>query len=46
MDIKELFPVVDEDGRLQGIITVDDMMERLLPPERRRRLPQLTVNAE
>jgi magnesium transporter len=37
-------PVVDDDGRLAGIITVDDMMERLVPPERRRRLPQVTVN--
>ncbi|HEV2472944.1 MAG TPA: CBS domain-containing protein, partial [Chthonomonadales bacterium] len=32
-------PVVGEDERLQGIITVDDTLERLLPPERRRRLP-------
>lgn len=39
-------PVVDEDGKLAGLITVDDMMERLLPPERRRRLPQLTVEDE
>ena len=39
-------PVIEEDGRLVGIITVDDMMERLLPPERRRRLPQVTVNDE
>lgn len=36
-------PVVDDDGRLAGIVTVDDMMEHLLPPERRRKLPQLTV---
>jgi Mg2+ transporter MgtE len=36
-------PVVDEAGKLAGIITVDDMMERLLPPERRRKLPQLTL---
>lgn len=39
-------PVVDDSHVLQGIITVDDMMERLLPPERRRRLPQLTVDSE
>jgi magnesium transporter len=39
-------PVVDDDGKLAGIITVDDMMERLVPPERRRRLPQVTVNDE
>ncbi len=32
-------PVVDEDERLLGIITVDDTVGRLLPPERRRRLP-------
>ena len=32
-------PVVDADERLLGIITVDDTLERLLPPERRRRLP-------
>ncbi len=32
-------PVVSEDERLLGIITVDDTIERLLPPERRRRLP-------
>jgi len=37
-------PVVDDDGKLVGIITVDDMMERLLPPDRRRRLPQVTVD--
>ncbi|HLV81446.1 MAG TPA: CBS domain-containing protein, partial [Chthonomonadaceae bacterium] len=32
-------PVVGADERLLGIITVDDTMERLLPPEPRRRLP-------
>jgi magnesium transporter len=32
-------PVVSEEEKLLGIITVDDSMERLLPPERRRRLP-------
>lgn len=36
-------PVVDEDDRLVGIVTVDDMMELLLPPERRRRLPDVSV---
>lgn len=41
-------PVVSEDERLLGIITVDDTLERLLPPERRRRLPipALTTNDE
>ena len=37
-------PIVDDDGRLTGVITVDDVMERLMPPERRRRLPQITFN--
>jgi len=32
-------PVVSDEEKLLGIITVDDTMERLLPPERRRRLP-------
>ncbi len=32
-------PVVSDDEKLLGIITVDDTLERLLPPERRRRLP-------
>lgn len=32
-------PVVSPDEKLLGIITVDDTLERLLPPERRRRLP-------
>ena len=39
-------PVVDDDARLVGIVTVDDMMEHLLPPERRRRLPELSVETE
>jgi len=39
-------PVVDDDGRLVGIVTVDDMMEHLLPPERRRKLPQLAVGED
>jgi magnesium transporter len=36
-------PVVDDEARLVGIVTVDDMMEHVLPPERRRRLPELAV---
>ncbi len=36
-------PVTDDDGRLAGIVTVDDMMERLLPTDKRRRLPQVSV---
>ncbi len=30
-------PVVDGDGSLQGIITIDDTLEQLLPPDWRRR---------
>jgi Mg2+ transporter MgtE len=36
-------PVVSDDERLLGIITVDDTIERLLPPERRRRLPMPAI---
>jgi CBS domain-containing protein len=39
-------PVVSEDEKLLGIITVDDTMERLLPPERRRRLPVPALSAD
>ena len=30
-------PVVDDENRLQGIITIDDTLEQLLPPDWRRR---------
>jgi magnesium transporter len=30
-------PVVDDDNQLQGIITIDDTLEKLLPPDWRRR---------
>lgn len=39
-------PVLDDSGRLTGIVTVDDMLERILPPDRRRRLPQVSVDDE
>ncbi len=39
-------PVTDDDGCLCGIIVVDDIMDRLLPPERRRRLSAVTIGAE
>ncbi len=39
-------PVVSEDEKLLGIITVDDTMERLLPPERRRSLPVPALTAD
>jgi CBS domain-containing protein/sporulation protein YlmC with PRC-barrel domain len=38
-------PVVNEEEKLLGIITVDDTLERLLPPERRRRLPLAGLRA-
>ena len=34
-------PVVDEEGDILGIITVDDAMEILLPKDWRQRLPRL-----
>lgn len=39
-------PVVGEDEKLVGIITVDDTLERLLPPERRRRLPMPAIEPD
>ena len=39
-------PVVDDSHVLEGIVTVDDVMERLVPNERKRKLPQLTVDSE
>lgn len=35
-------PVVDSENRLLGTITIDDTISRVLPPERRRRLPSIT----
>jgi len=34
-------PVVDDDGDIAGIVTVDDAMEILLPKNLQRRLPRL-----
>jgi flagellar motility protein MotE (MotC chaperone)/sporulation protein YlmC with PRC-barrel domain len=34
-------PVVDSEGRLEGIVTVDDAMDTLLPQPSKRRLPRL-----
>jgi len=34
-------PVVDEDRRLEGIVTLDDALEALLPDEFKQRLPRL-----
>jgi magnesium transporter len=35
-------PVVDGEGRLEGIVTVDDAIDTVLPTTRRKRLPRLT----
>jgi Mg/Co/Ni transporter MgtE len=34
-------PVIDDDGDIAGIVTVDDAMEILLPKNIQRRLPRL-----
>jgi CBS domain-containing protein len=34
-------PVVDAEGRLEGIVTVDDAMDTLLPQPSKRRLPRI-----
>ena len=34
-------PVADDDGRLVGIVTVDDALDTILPSAWRRRLPRL-----
>ncbi len=34
-------PVVDEENELQGIITVDDILEEITPEGRRRRVPKI-----
>lgn len=40
-------PVVDETERLVGIVMVDDIMDRLVGPEKKKKqLPQLTVEGE
>ena len=39
-------PVVDEEGRLQGIVTVDDALERALGEGWRKRLPEVFEPAE
>ncbi|MGZ6256338.1 MAG: magnesium transporter MgtE N-terminal domain-containing protein [Candidatus Limnocylindria bacterium] len=39
-------PVVDDDGKLQGVVTVDDAMERALGEGWRKRLPEIFEPAE
>jgi Mg/Co/Ni transporter MgtE len=34
-------PVVDDDGHLEGIVTVDDAMDAILPTAWKKRLPKL-----
>ena len=34
-------PVVDEEGRISGIVTLDDALEAILPEEWKQRLPRL-----
>ncbi|MCL5103910.1 MAG: CBS domain-containing protein [Armatimonadetes bacterium] len=34
-------PVVDDENRLQGIVTVDDALEEIMPEGRRRRIPKI-----
>ena len=34
-------PVVDDDGQLVGIVTVDDAMDAILPTAWKKRLPRL-----
>ena len=34
-------PVVDEEGRLEGIVTVDDAIDTLMPQPSKRRLPRI-----
>jgi magnesium transporter len=39
-------PVVDDENKLAGIIMVNDVMDLLAGPEKRRKLPQVTVEGE
>ena len=34
-------PVIDDEGRLAGIVTVDDALDTVLPTAWKRRLPRL-----
>jgi Mg/Co/Ni transporter MgtE len=34
-------PVLDEEDRLQGIVTVDDVLDEVLPDSVKRRLPKV-----
>jgi len=34
-------PVVDDEGRLQGIVTVDDALDKIIPTAWKKRMPRL-----
>ena len=34
-------PVVDEDGRIQGIVTADDALDKIIPTAWKKRLPRM-----
>jgi len=34
-------PVVDDEGRLHGIVTVDDALDKIIPTKWKKRLPRL-----
>jgi len=34
-------PVIDEEGRLEGIVTLDDALDAVLPADWKQRLPRL-----
>jgi Mg/Co/Ni transporter MgtE len=35
-------PVIDDDGKLQGIVTVDDAIDAIIPEKLKRKLPRFT----
>ena len=34
-------PVVDDEGRMQGIVTADDALDKIIPTAWKKRLPRL-----
>jgi magnesium transporter len=38
-------PVIDEDGRLEGIVTVDDALDSVIPAAWKKRLPRLAARS-
>jgi magnesium transporter len=35
-------PVLDDDGKMQGIVTVDDAIDAIIPEKLKRKLPRFT----